>query len=193
MKVAGPIRRARANRSKAVAVMASVVAAVTLAGCGPEPTPETTTVEPPAAAVQAERHPAAALGALSIHTPQAVILPVSGAIYLSIENLGETDDHLLGASSPAASAVEIHESFEQDGVMRMQAHPDGFALPAGEALELKPGGKHLMLVAPRDLPPDPAEGGRVELTLHFAEAGDLVLQVPVVDPTAVLAARGASP
>jgi copper(I)-binding protein len=123
-----------------------------------------------------------------------MILPVSGAIYLSIKNFGARDDRLLGASSAAATAIEMHESFEQAGVMRMQAHPEGFVVTAGQTLELAPGGKHLMMVEPKALPtaPTASETPSLELTLHFEGAGDLVLQVPVVDPTTVLQSQGAS-
>ncbi len=194
----GPSRLARANHFQTATIVASVVTVITLAGCGSEPTEASRHTAPAPAETPratAARQSAAAIGTLSVYDPKAIILPVSGAIYLSIENHGETDDHLVGASSPAASVVEMHESFEQDGVMRMQAFPEGFALPAGQALSLAPGGKHLMLVAPREAEAATAsESGagarpQIELTLQFAQAGDLVLKVPVVDPTALLASE----
>jgi hypothetical protein len=52
---------------------------------------------------------------------------------------------LVSASSPVASIVEIHEMKMDAGVMKMGAI-DRLALPAGKAIELKPGGYHVMLM-----------------------------------------------
>ena len=55
------------------------------------------------------------------------------------------DAKVVGASSPIAKTAEIHMSMMQNGVNHM--HPvDGLALPAGKAVDLKPGGYHLMLM-----------------------------------------------
>lgn len=52
---------------------------------------------------------------------------------------------LVAASSPVAAIVEIHEMTMVDNMMRMRAIP-GLDLPAGKAVELKPGGYHVMLM-----------------------------------------------
>jgi hypothetical protein len=52
---------------------------------------------------------------------------------------------LVGAESPVAGTVEIHEMRMVDGVMRMRPVPK-LDLPAGRAVELKPGGYHVMLM-----------------------------------------------
>ena len=52
---------------------------------------------------------------------------------------------LVGASSPAAGVVEIHEMKMDGGVMKMRA-VSSLDLPAGKAVELKPGGYHVMLM-----------------------------------------------
>lgn len=52
---------------------------------------------------------------------------------------------LVGVSSPVAGIAEIHEMKMVDGVMKMGAIP-ALELPAGQAVELKPGGYHLMLM-----------------------------------------------
>jgi periplasmic copper chaperone A len=52
---------------------------------------------------------------------------------------------LVAASSPAAGVVEIHEMAMEGNVMKMRAVP-GLDLPAGKAVELKPGGYHVMLL-----------------------------------------------
>ena len=55
------------------------------------------------------------------------------------------DAKLVAASSPAAKRSEIHEMTMQGNVMQMR-EVAAIALPAGKAVELKPGGHHLMLL-----------------------------------------------
>lgn len=55
------------------------------------------------------------------------------------------DARLVSASSPVAGVVEIHEMVMDGEIMKMRAIP-GLALPAGQAVELKPGGYHVMLI-----------------------------------------------
>jgi copper(I)-binding protein len=55
------------------------------------------------------------------------------------------DAKLVGAASPAAAAVELHTSRMEGGVMQMRA-VEAIELPAGKAVELKPGAAHVMLM-----------------------------------------------
>lgn len=68
---------------------------------------------------------------------------------------------VLGAASPAAGIVEIHEMAMDGGVMKMRALPR-LDVPAGKAVELKPGGYHIMLI---DLRKPLAAGDIVPITL----------------------------
>jgi copper(I)-binding protein len=52
---------------------------------------------------------------------------------------------VVAASSPVAEMVEIHEMKMEDGVMKMRA-VDALPLPAGQAVALKPGSYHVMLM-----------------------------------------------
>jgi periplasmic copper chaperone A len=52
---------------------------------------------------------------------------------------------LVGAESPLAGIVEIHEMRMEGNTMRMRAI-ETLELPAGRAVELKPGGYHVMLM-----------------------------------------------
>jgi copper(I)-binding protein len=52
---------------------------------------------------------------------------------------------LVSVTSSAAQSVEMHSSEQTQGVMHMHAL-DAIALPAGQRVELKPGGFHIMLV-----------------------------------------------
>lgn len=52
---------------------------------------------------------------------------------------------LVAASSPVAGVVEIHTMKMEGGVMTMRAIPK-LDLPAGKAVQLEPGGYHVMLM-----------------------------------------------
>jgi len=73
---------------------------------------------------------------------------------------------LVAVSTPVAGVAEIHEMKMDSGVMKMRAVP-GLDLPANQAVELKPGGYHLMLM---DLKAPLAKDASVALTLTFKDA-----------------------
>jgi copper(I)-binding protein len=75
------------------------------------------------------------------------------------------DTALVSASSPVAGVVEIHEMKMDGGVMKMSAIKS-LAVPAGKAVELKPGGYHVMLM---DLKQPLKEGETVPVTLNFED------------------------
>jgi copper(I)-binding protein len=73
---------------------------------------------------------------------------------------------LVGVSSPAAGVTEVHEMALQGDVMKMRAIA-ALELPAGQPVELKPGGYHVMLL---DLKAPLAPGSTVPLTLLLRDA-----------------------
>ncbi|MGK5051571.1 copper chaperone PCu(A)C [Janthinobacterium sp. RB2P8] len=68
---------------------------------------------------------------------------------------------LLEVRSPVAGVAEIHEMSMTDNMMRMRQIKE-LALPAGKAVELKPGGYHVMLL---DLKGQVKAGDKIALTL----------------------------
>jgi len=68
---------------------------------------------------------------------------------------------LVAASSPLAGVVEIHEMRMEKDVMKMGPVP-ALELPAGQTVQLAPGGYHVMLM---DLKAQVKEGDQVPLTL----------------------------
>ncbi len=86
---------------------------------------------------------------------------------------------LVGVASPVAGVAEIHEMKMEGDVMRMRAI-SALNLPAGQAVELKPGGYHVMLM---DLRAPLAPNTQIPLTLRFKDAkgaeSRLELSVPV--------------
>lgn len=73
---------------------------------------------------------------------------------------------LVAVSSPVAGVAEIHEMKMEGSVMQMRAMP-GLDLPANQAVELKPGSYHLMLM---DLKAPLMKDSSVALTLTFKDA-----------------------
>ena len=107
---------------------------------------------------------------LDIVEPRVQLMPGMGAVYLRVVNSGASSDRLLAVETPIAEVTEAHESVDEDGVMRMVPHPNGFEVPAGSSVDLAPGGKHVMLIDPRDL----EEGETtVPLTLRFETSGTI--------------------
>ena len=104
--------------------------------------------------------------------------------FMNLVSASETA--LIGATSPIAGAVEIHQMTIDGGVMRMRAMPR-VPLAANRPLELKPGGYHLMLMALKQpLPPEV----RVPITLTFEDATGKRTQLEV---TAIVRPLGAAP
>jgi copper(I)-binding protein len=106
-------------------------------------------------------------------TPAGVTI---GAVYLRATS--DVDDELTGASvDPAiAGSVELHTTETSDDGTSSMTQQASLALPAGDELVLEPIGNHLMLV---DLAAPLATGETFEMTLHFATAGDELVDVEV--------------
>ena len=86
---------------------------------------------------------------------------------------------LVEVRSPAAGIVEVHEMKLEGDVMRMRA-VTALPLPAGQTVELKPGGYHVMMM---DLKAPVKAGDAVPLTLVF-EGADGQRQTQDVKATA---------
>jgi len=122
---------------------------------------------------------APAAGGIIIKAPVARASPTgaeTGGAFVTITNNTREADRLLSASSPAAQTVELHETVDDNGVMKMEPRPDGWEIPAGGTLELKPGGKHIMLIG---LTAPLEAGKKIQITLNFEKAGAKTIEVPV--------------
>ena len=91
---------------------------------------------------------------------------------------------LVSASSPVAGVVEIHEMAMDGNVMKMRA-VSGLELPAGKAVDLKPGGYHVMLM---DLKQELKPGDAVPVTLVIEGPGGKRESVEIKAPVKALAA-----
>jgi copper(I)-binding protein len=123
----------------------------------------------------ARRAPAMAHGASGGHGMPAAGGAANGAVYVTIVNPGGSPDALVKATTDAATTVELHETVQEAGVMKMRPMPR-FEVPGGARLEMKPGGHHIMLMGlKRDLKP----GDTVHVTLTFDKAGQMTVDAPV--------------
>jgi len=126
------------------------------------------------------------------------MMAAAGAAYMKIENTGSAADALVGAASPAAKTVEVHETVAMES--EMPAASDGMGMespmpsegtdggmmgmrpiarleiPAGGSVELKPGSYHIMLIGlNQELKP----GDKIEITLTFEQAGEVTVSAEV--------------
>ena len=127
------------------------------------------------------------------------MVAAAGAAYMKIENTGSAADTLVGAASPVAKTVEVHETVAMEGEspaasdgmggMESPAASDGMGggmmgmrpiarleIPAGGTVELKPGSYHIMLI---DLNQELKPGDKIEITLTFEKAGEVKVTAEV--------------
>lgn len=103
----------------------------------------------------------------------------NGAFYMQLVNESDEDDALLSATAELCGTVELHESFmAEDGTMAMQPVEGGkISIPAGETVELKVGGLHVMCIG---ITGDGfAVGDTVPVTLVFEKAGEVQIDVEI--------------
>ena len=93
---------------------------------------------------------------------------------------------LVGMSSPVAGVAEVHEMKMENDIMKMRALPM-LELPAGQAVQLKPGGYHVMLM---DLKQGLAKGSTVPLTLRLQDAQGVETTQEISVPVSTVAPAG---
>lgn len=121
-----------------------------------------------------------ATGAMMVHNAMVRAVPMAGgngAIYFTLMNGRDQADRLVTVESDVAAATEMHESIDENNVIRMEPRPEGFAIPAGGSVELAPGGKHVMLM---NVKQPLIEGGSMTITLRFDHAAPLSVTVPIL-------------
>jgi copper(I)-binding protein len=94
---------------------------------------------------------------------------------------------LIGASSSVAGVTEIHEMAMEGNMMKMRAI-QFLELPAGRAVELKPGGYHVMLM---DLKRPLKAGERIIIDVRIETADGKRATLPVEVEVRARAPEGA--
>jgi hypothetical protein len=112
-------------------------------------------------------------------------LPKMNAAGVYMKLTSTKDVSLVRADSPAAGIVEIHEMKMEGDTMRMRAIA-ALDLPAGKAVDLKPGGYHVMLM---DLKQQVKPGDTVAVTLVIEGAGGKRESVEVKAPVRPLGGK----
>jgi len=100
-------------------------------------------------------------------TRASPMVDLAGAVFMLIENTTTQDDALIGASSPAATVVELHQSAVSDDGMISMTPVEAVPVPAGGSAVLEPGGYHVMLIG---LVEPLQVGASIEVTLTFEHA-----------------------
>lgn len=99
----------------------------------------------------------------------------TGAAYFTLINHGTSDDTLLSVESDAAAKVQIHDMTMDGNIMRMRKL-DELPLPAGQTVNVAPGGLHIMMIG---LTRPLSQGDTIAMHLVFAKAGGIDVSVPV--------------
>lgn len=100
------------------------------------------------------------------------------AFYFKAVNNSDKADTLLSVKSDVAKMVQMHETFNKNGMMGMR-QIKAIPIQAKSTLEFKPGGYHVMVI---NLKKDLKKGSLAEFTLHFKYAGDIEVKAPVRMP-----------
>jgi copper(I)-binding protein len=119
------------------------------------------------------------VGSIEIGNPWARATPKGasvGGAYMTITNKGAEADRLIGASSPIASQMEVHQMTMDKGVMAMRPVQGGLEIKPGQTVVFNPESFHFMLIG---LKQPLAQGERLKATLEFAKAGQLALEYAV--------------
>lgn len=101
----------------------------------------------------------------------------TGAAFMVIQNTAGTADRLVAASSDIAKRVELHTHIDQgDGIMKMTEIEGGVEIAPGATYLMQRGGDHVMFMGLNEAL---EQGGTVEVTLTFEQAGDVTISIPV--------------
>lgn len=99
----------------------------------------------------------------------------NSAAFMKLHHSGTVGTAVVAAVSDVSDKVELHTHSEVDGTMQMRQVPQ-FPLAPDQALELKPGAEHLMLIG---LKGDLALGQVVKLTVRLDDGSELQVEAPV--------------
>jgi periplasmic copper chaperone A len=105
----------------------------------------------------------------------------TGATYLTVRNTGSEADNILSMETPVAGQAVAHQTRLEGDVSRM-SEVGPLSVPLDGALEMKPGGTHIMLM---DLKGGLKVGQQFPLTITFEKAGKVEVLVKVGKPGAM--------
>lgn len=97
--------------------------------------------------------------------------------YMKITSSGAADQ-LISVSSPVSAEVQLH-TMKMDGNVMQMREVKQIEVPANGAVDLKPGGLHLMFM---NIKAPLKAGDMVPVKLRFAKAGEVEVKMPVNAP-----------
>lgn len=95
--------------------------------------------------------------------------------YMKIHNPDQVAVSVVEIRSTAFASIEIHQTSEQDGMMRMDPVPS-LKIEAGSSVQLAPGGLHLMMMHPEQ-PTRP--GDIIEILILLDDGSEQAIDMPV--------------
>ena len=99
----------------------------------------------------------------------------NSAAFMILKNTSAQDVVLTSATSELARATELHNHINDNGVMRMREVPE-IVVPAGQSVQLKPGGLHVMFMG---LATPLKQGEQGSFTLVDQSGQEYPVQAPV--------------
>jgi copper(I)-binding protein len=160
------------------ALRRSIVGELSLIACILTATASLTTFTSPHHPSPAPVEVIAVSGPIDVIEPWAAPTPggvTTGGGNLSIVNNQSEADSLVGASSPRAGRVSLHEMSMDGAIMRMREIQE-IEIAAGERVDLASGHYHLMF---EDIDAPFVEGETIIVTLRFRRHGDVDVEFPV--------------
>jgi hypothetical protein len=100
----------------------------------------------------------------------------NSAAYMTVQNNTDNDITLTAATTDVARMVQVHQTVIEDDVARMQEVTDGLTIPAGESVNLEPGGYHIMLM---NLEEALVDGEETTLNLIFSNDETRTITAPI--------------
>ncbi|MCK9425694.1 MAG: copper chaperone PCu(A)C [Ignavibacteriaceae bacterium] len=97
------------------------------------------------------------------------------AFFADVKNISSKTDTLFKVASSLAKLVQIHETYEENGMMGMR-EVGNLEIKSGQTLQLKPRSYHVMLIG---LKKDLKEDQIGEVTLFFKHAGAVKVKAKV--------------
>ena len=164
------------------------VATLALAACDDSSKTAEETAAPEATEAVAEVAPVASVTVADATAFATAEGSTTGAVFFKITNSGMESDRLVGATTTAAQAVEIHATeTDASGVAQMRKI-DAVEILAGQTVELAASDVHLMLVG---LTQPLTAGSKFDVTLDLEKGADVVVPVTVASPVAAAAEEAA--
>jgi len=120
-----------------------------------------------------------ALAELDIRDPWIKNLPPSVPVragYMTIHNPQSKAVSIVSLHSDAFTSIEIHQAFEQDGMMSMEQVPS-LKIEPNSSVQLAPGGLHLMMMNPSE-PTQP--GDLLEIVIVLDDGSEQRVEMQVI-------------